>query len=424
MIQCQPINRKFLVIVFVLTGFSLTVFAQSGQQLFNNNCASCHNVFKQVVGPALANFQTRGPWGDKKNLYAWVHNSDAFAASNAYAKDLKTTFGGTAMTHFPDLTPKDIDAIADYIEKTAVAGPTGGGPKPGEPAEPENENKNWVIFGVISLIMAIIALILMQINSNLKKLSDDKENILRPEPVSFYKNKIYIAFITILLFILAGYFITRAAIGLGRQKDYQPKQPIFFAHKVHAGINQISCLYCHGNAWESRHAAIPSVNVCMNCHKTIQTYEKGPALVDADGNTINGTDEIHKLYRYAGFDPANAMKWNPTMIRQPVQWVKIHSLPDHVYFSHAQHVRAGNVQCQTCHGPITDMLEVKQFAELSMGWCVNCHRETKVNFNYTDSTGNKFYSIYEKFHNDFKSGKMDSIRVKDIGGIECQKCHY
>jgi hypothetical protein len=193
---------------------------------------------------------------------------------------------------------------------------------------------------------------------------------------------------------------------------------------VHAGINQISCLYCHGNAWESRHAAIPSVNVCMNCHKTIQTYEKGPKLIDADGNEINGTDEIHKLYKFAGFDPSNQTKWDMTQIKQPVQWIKIHNLPDHVFFSHAQHVRAGNVQCQTCHGPITEMDEVKQFAELSMGWCINCHRETKVNFDYTDSTGNKFYSIYEKFHNDFKAGRMDSIRVKDIGGIECQKCHY
>jgi len=112
------------------------------------------------------------------------------------------------------------------------------------------------------------------------------------------------------------------------------------------------------------------------------------------------------------------------MIKQPVEWTKIHNLPDHVFFSHAQHIRAGKVQCQTCHGSITEMDEVKQFAELSMSWCINCHRETKVNFNYNDSTGNKFYSIYEKFHNDFKSGKMDSVRVRDIGGIECQKCHY
>jgi len=162
----------------------------------------------------------------------------------------------------------------------------------------------------------------------------------------------------------------------------------------------------------------------MNCHKAIQSYEKGPKLYDEAGDEINGTVEIQKLYRYAGFDPANGAKWNPSMIKQPLEWTKIHNLPDHVFFSHAQHIRAGKVQCQTCHGSITEMDEVKQFAELSMGWCINCHRETKVNFNYNDSTGNKFYSIYEKFHNDLKAGKMDSIRVQDIGGIECQKCHY
>jgi len=424
MIPCNSINRKFALIVFVLVFLSFSVSAQNGQQLFNANCASCHNVFKQLVGPALANFESRGPWSDHSNLYDWVHNSDAFAAKNGYAKDLKATFNGTAMTHFPDLTPKDIDAIADYIDKTATAGPGGtGGQKTPETA-PTGENKNWVIFGIISLIMAVIAMILMQVNSNLKKLSDDREGILRPEPVAFYKNKVYIALITMLLFILAGYYITKGAIGLGRQQAYEPRQPIYFSHRVHAGINQISCLYCHGNAWESRHAAVPSVNVCMNCHKTIQSFEKGPAIYDVDGNQVNGTDEIHKLYKYAGFDPGNATKWSPSMIKQPVEWIKIHNLPDHVFFSHAQHVRAGNVQCQTCHGPITEMDEVRQFSELSMGWCVNCHRETKVNFDYTDSTGNKFYSIYEKFHNDFKAGKMDSIRVKDIGGIECQKCHY
>jgi cytochrome c2 len=421
MIPRNPINRKFALIVFGLTFFSFSVFAQNGQQLFSANCASCHNVFKQIIGPALANFESRGPWADHTNLYEWVHNSDAFAAKNAYTKDLKATFGGTAMTHFPDLTPKDIDAIVDYINKTAN-GPTDGGPKPPPPG-PTTENKNWVIFGIISLIMAIIAMILMQLNSNLKKLSDDREGILRPDPVAFYKNKVYIALITIILFILAGFYLTKAGIGLGHQQAYEPKQPIYYSHKVHAGINQISCLYCHGNAWESRHAAIPSVNVCMNCHKAIQSYEKGPALYDADGNEVNGTDQIHILYKYAGFDPANSTKWNPSMAK-PVEWIKIHNLPDYVFFSHAQHVRAGKVQCQTCHGSITEMDEVKQFAGLNMGWCVNCHRTTKVNFNYTDSTGNKFYSIYEKFHNDFKAGRMDSITVKDIGGVECQKCHY
>ena len=254
-------------------------------------------------------------------------------------------------------------------------------------------------------------------------MSDDAEGIQRPEPVPFYRNKVYITMAAIIFFIIGGYYVAKGAIGLGRQVNYQPEQPIYYSHKVHAGINQINCLYCHGNAWESKHAAIPSVNVCMNCHKTIQEY-KGPALHDENGDEINGTAEISKLYKYAGFDPTKPDAWDPSMAK-PIEWVKIHNLPDHVYFNHSQHVRAGKVQCQTCHGEITAMDEVKQVSELSMGWCVNCHRETKVDFNYNDSTGgNKFYSIYEKFQNDIKSGRMDSVTVNDIGGLECKKCHY
>ena len=247
---------------------------------------------------------------------------------------------------------------------------------------------------------------------------DDRVNLK-----NFYKNKVYIAMLALLFFVVGGYYVTKGAIGLGRQKDYQPVQPIYYSHKVHAGINQISCLYCHGSAWDSKHAAIPAVNICMNCHKAINTYEKGPKLYDESGNEINGTAEIEKLYKYAGFDPKNPTKWDPSKAK-PIEWVKIHNLPDHVYFNHSQHIRAGKVQCQTCHGEITAMDEVKQVSELSMGWCVNCHRETKVDFNYTEGKGNKFYSIYEKFHNDIKNKKMDCVTVKDIGGLECQKCHY
>jgi len=422
MIPCNPINRKIALIVIALSLISFqNASAQDGRQIFQSKCAACHNVFKPMTGPALMDLEQRGQWSDHDKLLEWVHNPASFMAKDSYTQGLKGQYG-IVMTPFPELTRKDIDAIVTYINQEVA---NQNKPKaPGEPTPTGTSDKTWVIFGIISLIMAIIALILMQVNNNLKKLSDDKEGILRPDPVPFYRNKVYISLLTIILFIVVGFFITKGAIGLGRQQAYEPKQPIYYSHKVHAGINQISCLYCHGNAWESRHAAIPSVNVCMNCHKAIQSYEKGPKLFDQAGNEVNGTTEIQKLYRYAGFDPANAAKWTPSMIKQPVEWTKIHNLPDHVFFSHAQHIRAGNVQCQTCHGSITEMDEVKQFAQLSMSWCINCHRETKVNFDYSDSTGNKFYSIYEKFHNDIKSGKMDSVRVKDIGGIECQKCHY
>jgi hypothetical protein len=175
----------------------------------------------------------------------------------------------------------------------------------------------------------------------------------------------------------------------------------------------------------------------MNCHKTITEY-KGPELVKEDGTKVNGTREIEKLFSFAGFDPKNAAAWDPSKAKS-IPWTKIHNLPDHVYFNHSQHIKAGKVQCQSCHGEITDMDEVYQFSELSMGWCVNCHRQTKVDFYKIDSagkeTGNKFYSVYEKFLTpdttwengkikEIHKAKLDSVTVKNIGGLECQKCHY
>lgn len=423
MISCKPIGQRLTALFLSLFVISIvTISAQdiaAGKTLFMSKCAACHNVLKKGTGPALAGIEERGKWADHNELLKWINNPAAYMANDPYTQGLKNEYG-SMMTGFADVTLKDVDDMVAYINDAAKPKVAEG---PVVTQEPKG-NQNALIFGIISLILGIIALILMQVNSNLKKMSDDSEGIVRPDPVPFYRNKTYIAMASIVFFVFGGYMVAKGAIGLGRQKEYQPEQPIYYSHKVHAGINQISCLYCHGSAWDSKHASIPSVNVCMNCHKSITTYEKGPKLYDEAGNEINGTAEIAKLYQYAGFDPNNAAKWDPSMIKKPIAWEKIHNLPDHVYFNHSQHIRAGNVQCQSCHGEITAMDEVKQVSELSMGWCINCHRETKVNFNYDSTKGNKYYSIYEKFHNDFKSGKMDSITVKDIGGLECQKCHY
>lgn len=417
-------TRKLALLVLSFFVFSIVnVSAQdvaAGKAIFLGKCATCHNpnMKSPATGPALGGLEERHKWADHNELLKWVNNPSTYIAGDSYTQGLKAQYNNSIMTGFPDLTIKDIDNIVAYINDAAVVK----APPPGE-EKPETSNSNAIIFGVISLILGIIALILMQVNSNLKKMSDDAEGIRRPEPVPFYKNKVYIAMLALLFFVVGGYYVSKGAIGLGRQKDYQPEQPIYYSHKVHAGINQISCLYCHGSAWDSKHAAIPAVNICMNCHKAIGEYTKGPKLYDEEGNEINGTAEIAKLYKAAGFDPAKPNNWDPSKAK-PIEWVKIHNLPDHVYFNHSQHVRAGKVQCQSCHGEITAMDEVKQVSELSMGWCVNCHRQTKVDFNYDSTKGNKFYSIYEKFHNDIKNHKMDSVTVKDIGGLECQKCHY
>ena len=414
-------------LVFFLSSFlffSVTISnaqdAAAGKTIFMSKCASCHNVLKKGTGPALAGLEERHNWADHKELLAWINNPAAYMAKDPYTQGLKAEYG-SMMTAFADVTLQDVDNIVAYVNEAAKPAPA---PAAGAGEATEEGGGNSVFFGIISLLLGIIALILMQVNSNLKKLSDEAEGVKTPAGIPIWRNKTYITLISIGLFVFGGYMVAKGAIGLGRQKDYQPVQPIYYSHKVHAGINQINCLYCHGSAEQSKHAAIPSVNTCMNCHKAIQAYEKGPKLFDEDGNEIDGTAEIQKLYEYAGFDPNQPNKWDPSMIKKPIEWVKIHNLPDHVYFSHAQHVNAGKVQCQSCHGAINEMGEVKQVADLSMGWCINCHRESNVQFNYDSTKGNKFYSIYEKFHNDLKAGKMDSIKVKDIGGLECQKCHY
>jgi cytochrome c551/c552 len=409
--QPKSILRKlsFLCLIISSLFFGNQLMAQDGKALYQTNCASCHALNKKLTGPALAGIEDRGPWADRKKLYAWIRNPSAFAKTDAYSANLLKEYSPTVMTAFPQLTDAEIDAIVTYINTPPPAPPAGTLTPAQEPKD------NSFLFGILAIVLGVVALILLQINSNLKKLSDEKVGIHRAEPVAFWKNKAYIATGIILLFLTGGYFLAQGAIGLGRQTNYQPEQPIYYSHKVHAGINQVNCLYCHGGAMEGKHANIPSVNVCMNCHMAINEY-KGPELVREDGTKVDGTAEIQKLYKYSGWDPA-VNKY--TKEGTPIEWVKIHNLPDHVYFNHSQHTKAGGVQCQTCHGEIQNMGEVYQFSNLSMGWCINCHRESAVKFK-----DNGFYSMYEKFHNDIKNGKMDSVTVEKIGGTECQKCHY
>ena len=418
MILHRPIVKDIFFSLFFLTFFSLgfTASAQDGKTLFQNNCASCHNPFKDGTGPALKGVTQRVP--DEKLLHAWIRNNQAvLATGNPYFTKLFNERNKTPMNVFTNLKDEEITAIIKYVETATPPTP----PKTDDKSGGGGDSDNSLLYGILTLILFVITLILLQVNSNLKKLSDDKEGVPASEPVPFYRNKAYIATLSVILFIICGYYLSQAAIGLGRNKDYQPEQPIFYSHKVHAGTNQINCLYCHGGAFEGKHANIPSVNMCMNCHMTINEYS-GEKLFREDGTEVNGTAEIQKIYAASGWDP-KAKKYAD--VKKPIEWTKIHNLPDHVFFSHAQHTRAGKVQCQTCHGPIQEMNEVKQFADLSMGWCINCHRESKVQF-YSPETGegNKFYSIYKSLHDSLGAHKIDSVTVEMIGGTECQKCHY
>lgn len=187
----------------------------------------------------------------------------------------------------------------------------------------------------------------------------------------------------------------REAIAVGRSPGYTPDQPIKFSHKIHAGQNKINCLYCHNTAEYSKSAGIPSAGLCLNCHN----------LVVKEGSR-SGSFEINKIKR--AVDKG-----------EPIVWNRVYALPDHVFFSHAQHVNTGKIECATCHGAVEEMDILQQFNDLSMGWCVNCHRDTEVQF-----IDNAFYEKYEKLHEELRTGMRDKVSVEDIGGIECMKCHY
>ncbi|MBS1762458.1 MAG: c-type cytochrome [Bacteroidetes bacterium] len=420
-------NKAFASFLFILF-ISFSTSAQDGAALFKANCASCHKIDADFAGPALKGWKDRVPGGDW--IHKWVHNPSAMIASDPYAKQLFEKWKPTIMTSFSNLSVEEIDAIMKYVDEFQPAAPAAGAPGTQAAAASQGGSDNSLLYGILTLVLALVALILIQVNKNLRKLADDKSNIQRGKPVPFWRNKTYLMAFVFVLFGIGGYVVINAAIGLGRQQNYEPIQPIYYSHKVHAGTNQISCLYCHGGAQDGKHANIPSVNVCMNCHIAIKEY-KGDPIIREDGREVNGTAEIRKLYSYAGWNP-DKNEYNPDRNgdgvpdgARPIQWVKIHNLPDHVYFNHSQHVVVGKQQCQTCHGNVQEMNEVYQFADLSMGWCVNCHRTTKVDFlNKETGEGNKFYSIYEKFHDDLKNNKMDSVTVESIGGTECQKCHY
>lgn len=420
----KPMFRKFAKSIFAcfiaLLFCTSSAFAQpDGKALFMSNCASCHNPIKESTGPALQG--VTGHAHGKEWLYKWVKNPPAVIASgDAHAKDLLAKYG-TLMTPFPNLSNEEIDAIFAYVDAYKPPTPATATTS-GEPVKQGNSSA-W-LYTFITLILLALMIVLWRANYALRRLANEKEGLPNEKEVPFYRNKVFIAITVILVFIFSGYWIVNGAIEMGRQQNYQPEQPIFYSHKVHAGINQINCLYCHAGAEKSRHAMIPSPNMCMNCHKQITEYtgEAEHPLYTAEGKKVDGTAEIQKLYKYAGWDPVKKdyirdAKGN--IISKPVQWVKIHNLPDHVYFNHSQHVAVGKVQCQQCHGAIHEMDEVHQAAPLSMGWCVNCHRQTQVQF-----ADNNYYSIFEKYHEELKSGKRTGVTVEDIGGAECMKCHY
>jgi hypothetical protein len=200
--------------------------------------------------------------------------------------------------------------------------------------------------------------------------------------------------VVLIALVIIGEVVYKEASALGRQHYYQPEQPIWFSHEIHATQNKIDCLYCHSSAEDSKSAGIPSINVCMNCHNQVREGK------------VTGTAEIDKIHE----------AWNSG---KPVEWVRVHNLPDHVYFNHAQHVNSGKLDCAECHGEVEKMDVVMQVEDLSMGWCLECHRTTEVQF-----ANNEFFKSYELMHEQFKNGEVKKVTADMLGGGDCMKCHY
>lgn len=376
---------SFTLTLILLFAFSNTkIKAQEGKDLFVT-CAACHTIGGgKLIGPDLKGASERHT---EEWLIKFIQNSQALIQSgDETAIRLFNEHNKIPMppNNFSDdqvrLVLKYIDNFGMETAETKTTETaieeTHSQRTEDQPSYLEKANaRNYLSIFTIALILMLLAI------SDLIYFKIIKAKFVN------------IVIIFISMFIM-GEIIVVEAQGLGRQQYYSPDQPIEFSHKVHAGQNKIDCQYCHTSAEESRYAGIPSVQLCMNCHILVKSGAK------------TGTQEISKIY--SALESGKA-----------IEWIKVHNIPDHVYFNHAQHVNAGKVDCQQCHGPVETMDRITQVEDLSMGWCIDCHRNTEVQF-----TNNKFYTVYKNLHEELNAGKRSRITVDNIGGNDCQKCHY
>jgi len=355
------------------------------------------------------------------------------------------------MNSFPALTDEELSAMWEYFnnpDPVEGGGVTASGPDPceteaGVKAAEKGDNTMsmllWIGIFVLTLAAVFIARIANRLNKVATAIKDNADlasvsGELKEEKFSFKKNilqnnAVMVPVLILFLIFAAGkawHFhsnLGRQHVYGGRDHGYKPDQPIAFSHKIHAGINKIPCEYCHSGARQNKMSIVPSLNVCMNCHKAIDSYSSCDDVIFTGGS---GTEEMHKIYKYLGLNAktktpldAEELAAREDIYKKPIEWTRIHNLPEHVYFNHAQHVVAGKIECQECHGPVEQMDVVEQHSPLSMGWCINCHRETEVKF-----TTNDFYKDYDEIHEKLQKGEIDKVTVETIGGTDCQRCHY
>ncbi len=379
----------------------------AGESAFKANCTQCHQIWEVRLGPALNGVHERRSldW-----LNSWIKNSQAMiAAGDEQAVALWEEYQPTVMPAYPFTDDQVMELIA-YIKAETDAGPPieeavvataeGGG-------SGDSVSSSYllaiIIILIIILILALVALAIAI--QTLVKYLKDKELDEEGEDIvnqgftigDLVKSNSFIGSVVFIVTIIVLKTLIDGAFTIGVQQGYQPTQPIAFSHKLHAGQYEIDCQYCHTGVRKSKSANIPSPNICMNCHTQVKTE----------------SEEIQKIYAAIDYDPDTKTYGTDT---KPIEWVRIHNLPDLAYFNHAQHVNVAELECETCHGPIEEMEVVYQYSSLTMGWCINCHRETNVN-----AAGNEYYDKLVKLHSE---QSKDPMKVEDIGGLECAKCHY
>ena len=398
--------RKFIVLI--LTIFSCQLFAEDvakGEQIFKQNCTACHMMTDaKLVGPGLKGVTDKY---EKEWLIKWIRNSQELIASgDERAIKIYEEYNKVAMSSFYFSDDEFSDLLA-YMANPPVEE---------EPIIAANETvldngggmSTSSLIMIYALVLLVLVFVLTSVKNSLKEsLGQETESIsqtLYAQYRLFISNNINVIFVCSVLAVILLKFTYDAMMGIGVTTNYMPSQPIEFSHKIHAGQNGIDCNYCHTSARKSKHSGIPSADLCMNCHTYINE------------GTITGKAEIQKIYDAIGFD-ADSRTYIEGYEQKPIEWVRIHNLPDHAYFNHSQHVVAGGLECQDCHGPVEDMEVLYQYSELTMGWCVDCHRETEVKME-----GNNYYThLHEQLKEKYKG---QPITVDKIGGIECGKCHY
>lgn len=417
--------KSMITAVFMVFIFSLKVNAQDGAKLFKQNCAVCHasHTDQKLTGPGLKGIFDRVPKGDW--LSKWIVNSEKLIKSgDAYANKIYNENGKAAMTVFEgQLDEKAVASIIEYIKAplpvAAITGPAG--PTAYESAEGTSKGVEplYLVLAAI-VVLSILFAALRSVRTSLQNTNNRIEGKAENPEISFWEevkgwmagHRRLVGVFSIVLAFVGMKSCWDACYNIGvyydyrTQKGYKPEQPIKFSHKLHAGENEISCQYCHSSVEKSRHAGIPSVNICMNCHKAIQ---KGPQY---------GEKEIAKIYAASGFNPSSGTYDDSK--QNPLKWIKVHNLPDHVYFNHSQHVVVGQIQCETCHGNVKEMTVAEQKSPLTMKWCIECHRKTEVVMQ-----GNAYYDRLHKALKEKYAGQYDvKFTVEKIGGLECAKCHY